>query len=116
MTDQIKQHLRDIHSALALALQGKELTDTVRAAMSRLRDATATVSPAQQHDALKAQRSQLIVQRFRLADKARDLLAIAAAPNAHWSAQRAADSASAEHEACCIKLAEVEAALTEAAA
>jgi hypothetical protein len=107
MTD---EQIRDIHAALELALQGKQLTDTVRGAMNRLRGAEA-ISSAQRLATLKDQRSQLITQRFKLADKTKDLKAIASQPNVHWSAQRAADSVSAEHEACCIKLAEVEAAI-----
>ena len=108
-----EQQFSDIAHVLKYVMEKIPPTDSVRAALNRLAPPPAARVDLEE---LKTRRSSLILQRGRVADKKKHLNEVAAKPNSHWSAKRAADQANAEHEAICIALAEVEAAIQREAA
>jgi len=113
--------IRDLLHVLTYVIEKTQIetTDSVRSAINRLRQATKTEqeSSAQLLIDLKARRSALIPQRFRLADQKRHLDFVVAQPQAHATptqraeAKRRADHANAEYDAVCKELASVEAAI-----
>jgi hypothetical protein len=106
-----EQQFNDIVHILQYIMQKLPPTDSVRAAMLRLVPPPTTVGLEE----LKKRRSNLIMQRATVADKRKHLNEVAAQANAHWADKRTADQANAEYDAICTALAEVEAAIKEAA-
>src|SRR5579863_745993 len=113
--------IRDLLHVLTYVIEKTQIetTDSVRAAMSRLREVTKTEEErsALMLTDLKARRSALIPQRFRLADQKRHLDFVVAHPQAHATptqraeAKRRAHHANAEYDALCKELDSVEAAI-----